>query len=97
MEAPVSRVDHRILGACALVMTLGGCADSFRRADFITDHTGDSHAANKAIHIVDPWPPESFDTRLPGDGARGAQAVTVYRNPGAPGAAARPAPSAATQ
>ena len=63
----------------ALALGLSGCADTLRRDDFITAHTGDAHAANKAIQIVDPWRRESFETRLPVDGGRMAAPVGRYR------------------
>ena len=72
-------------------LTLAGCADTVRRSDFISDHIGDAVAANKAIHIVNPWPRESFETQLPGDGGRASAPVVRYRNgeqAAAPGGAA---------
>ena len=97
----MSRVDLKLLGACALLVTLGGC-DATRRSDFIVDHIGDAVAANKAIHTSDPWPRESFDTRIRHEGVRGAAAVSNYRNNGGGASAsqAKPAggaPSVATQ
>lgn len=75
--------DLHISRACAAIATcllLGGCADTLRRSDFLSDQAGDAVAANKAIHIVDPWPRESFDPRLPVDGGRVAAPVTRYRS-----------------
>ena len=84
------------LATCAC-LTLGGCADTLTRSDFLTAHTGDAVSANKAIHIVDPWPRESFDTRLPGDGARIAGTVSRYRNVEPAAAGARAPQSGGTQ
>ncbi len=78
------------LGAC---LTMGGCAESLSRNDFLTAHTGDAVAANKAVHIVDPWNRSAFDTRLRSDGARAGAAMVRYRSGEA---AAKPASAPAT-
>ncbi len=78
---PLARNAARLLAplAAAALVALGGCADALRRSDFVTDRTGDATAANKAIHVVDPWPRESFDTRLPTDAGRVAGPAGRYR------------------
>ncbi len=92
----------RVMGAslaCCLGLAgclgLGGCADSLSRSDHLAAHAGDAVAANKAIHIIDPWRRESFDTQLPVLGARPANAIRAYRNAdgGAGGGGVSPAPA----
>lgn len=39
---------------------LGGCRQYLEREDVISLNGGDAVAANKAMHTVDPWPPEAF-------------------------------------
>ena len=45
----------------------------------MTTHAGDAHAANRAIQMIDPWPPESSNTDIESDGARGVKAIEDYR------------------
>jgi len=61
------------------LLALGGCVDPIARQDFIDPSLGDAVAANKAIHTADPWPRDSFDTRLPSDGQRAAGGLQRYR------------------
>lgn len=86
----------RPLFAALLCLALGGCADSLSRSDFLTEHTGDAVAANKAIHIANPWRRDSFDTSIPADGMRSAATVNRYRaGADAPAAAAPARPAGA--
>lgn len=87
----------RVTAAILIPLWLGGCSDSLRRSDFLTDHTGDAVAANKAIHIVDPWRRGSFDTRVASDSARPAAAVGRYRSGEASAGPLPRASSATTQ
>ncbi|MBK9083217.1 MAG: pilus assembly protein [Rhizobiales bacterium] len=68
----------RIATAVTACLLLGGCADSLARRDTVSAHAGEAVAANKAVHIIDPWPRYGS---APGrsDGARIADAMTRYR------------------
>lgn len=92
--ARVNRLLPRAAALAALAM-LSGCVDPAKRSDILSENFGDATAANKAIHIADPWPRDSFDTRVRGDGARGAAAAAAYRT-GAGTAPAAPRPATAT-
>ena len=63
------------LGALGL---LGACNDYVARKDTIVWGAGDAIAYNKAIHVIDPWPPASADTRIPVSGRRVADAIERY-------------------
>ena len=67
-----------IAAACGACLVLGACADSLARRDTVTAYAGDAVAANKAIHIIDPWP---YYGSTPGrsHGARIEDAMTRYR------------------
>ncbi len=52
------------------VLALGACADYVKRSDTITASAGDAIAHNKVVHIDDPWPRASADTRITGNGQR---------------------------
>ena len=95
--------------ALAGLAALGGCHDAYiSRRDGVTFQAGDAVAANKALHIIDPWPASARSARLP---ARGTQAVSAIErlearngagaagggSPGGPGpSAAPPGATAAT-
>ena len=89
MRADFSKPMHCALAALA-VLALSGCSDSLARRDFLSETSGDAVAANKAIHIVDPWKREAFDVRLPVSGARLGAAMQKYQagDAGASGAGA---------
>ncbi len=54
----------RNLGLAALpAAMLCGCSEYLSREDRLYMGAGDTMAANKAIHVADPWPRDSFDTR----------------------------------
>jgi len=52
------------------VLALGACADYVKHSDTITASAGDAIAHNKVVHIDDPWPRASADTRITGQGQR---------------------------
>jgi hypothetical protein len=58
--------------------------DPFRpyvqRTDTITLSAGNAQAANEAIQVIDPWPRYVYNTRIPGDGQRMAEAVERYED-----------------
>ena len=69
---------------------LAGCAggppfdDPFapylQRSNTITLSAGNAKEANAAIHVIDPWPRYVYDTHIPGDGQRMADAVNRYED-----------------
>jgi len=65
-----------------LAMTLAGCADPglyLDRRDSIALGAGDAVAADAALQTVDPWPPQSMNTRIAENGQRMQSAVERYR------------------
>jgi len=72
--------------ASAAVVTLGGCADYLNHRDRVTLAAGDAVQWNQAVHTIDPWPPASGNTAIPGDGKKLAGVIDVYQVP--PAAAA---------
>jgi len=68
-------------GALALGVMLGGCSSDlyFDRRDTVSFHAGDAIESNKAVHIIDPWPPAAADRSLASDGQRMQRAVDRYR------------------
>lgn len=96
------------VAALILAVATSGCssADSSdgifalytQRIQTVTPGAGNSQAANEAIQGVDPWPRYVFDTRIPGNGAKSAAAVSAYeKSPGGGDAASKTpgAPAAA--
>ena len=79
---------------------LGGCSEYLSRQDRIAFGAGDAMAANKVVHVNDPWPRDGFDTRPSTMGQRLVPPVQRYRNgtpqrPGGAGAAGSMVASAA--
>jgi len=60
-------------------LTLASC-QYLARQDLIEPYTGDAVNRNLALQAIDPWPPYVYDTRIPTDGQRQADAVTRYKN-----------------
>jgi len=90
MAAPTDRV--RLIIAVAALLGLTGCQDSLSRRDTVVAWAGNSAAANKAVHIIDPWPAASADTDIPVSGRRTVAAIERYENAlDAPAAGAQPA------
>lgn len=52
----------------------------FERKDGITLGAGNAKAVNSATHIIDPWPRNVGNTRIPGDGQRMSGAIERYRD-----------------
>jgi len=64
-------------------VALSGCYETDRyrylgHGDGVTLGAGDSVAVNKAVHTIDPWSPESNETRIDQDGKRARIAVERY-------------------
>jgi hypothetical protein len=72
------------------VIGLAGCSagppfdDPFatylQRSQTISLGAGNAKEANAAIHVIDPWPAYAYDTRIPGNGQRMAEAVERYQD-----------------
>jgi hypothetical protein len=90
-----------LAAALAGVAALSACHDAYiARRDGVTFQAGDAVAANKAIHIIDPWPASARSAGLPASGTQAVSAIERLetRNAGAAapgGAAGGPSPSAA--
>jgi hypothetical protein len=52
----------------------------FERKDGVTFGAGDAKSVNSATHIIDPWPRNVGNTRIPGDGQRMSGAIERYRD-----------------
>jgi hypothetical protein len=75
-------ISAALLGATLIGLGagLGGCSDIyFDHRDTVSLSAGDAVAANKVAQMVDPWPPESRDRNLQGNGQRARAAVERYR------------------
>jgi len=55
-------------------------AQNLQRSQTITLSAGNAKDANAAIHVIDPWPPYVYNTHIPGDGQRMADAVVRYED-----------------
>ena len=78
MAAPTDRV--RLVVAAVALLGLTGCQDSLSRRDTVVAWAGNSAAANKAVHIIDPWPAASADTDIPVSGRRTVAAIERYEH-----------------
>jgi hypothetical protein len=52
----------------------------FQRKDTVILGAGDAKAVNSATHVIDPWPRNVGNTRIPGNGERMVGAVERYRD-----------------
>jgi hypothetical protein len=52
----------------------------FQRKDTVLLGSGNAAAVNSATHIIDPWPRNVGNTRIPGNGERMAGAAERYRD-----------------
>ena len=71
-----------MLPAIVPMCLLGGCTEYMSRGDRIGFGAGDAVAANKAVHIIDPWPRDGFNTSPRTIGQRAAAPVQRYREAG---------------
>jgi hypothetical protein len=86
----MSGLKVKLLFTLSAAATLSGCSalppfdDPFapyvQRSETVTPSAGNALAANEAIQIIDPWPRHAYDTRIPGDGQRMADAVERYQD-----------------
>ena len=75
------RFATRNIAAAALLGTvLGGCSEYyFDRRDTITLHSGETMAANRVTHVIDPWSPASGQRNIAYNGEKAAMASERYR------------------
>jgi len=70
----------RIAPALAFAALLGGCADVYwDRREGVAFHSGDAVAANKVVHMIDPWPAAAANRNIHSDGQRMQRAAERYR------------------
>jgi hypothetical protein len=76
--------------AAMLGVILGGCwsgiyekpaAQYVNRSDTISLGAGNSKDINAATHVIDPWPRNVNNKRIPGNGERMVGAVQRYQRP----------------
>ena len=68
-----------VLALAATTLT-GACTDMYLdRRDTVSFGAGDAVAANKVVHMVDPWPPYAGNRSIAFDGERMAAAAERYR------------------
>ncbi|HEU6443055.1 MAG TPA: pilus assembly protein [Microvirga sp.] len=72
------------------MLALGACADYVKHRDTITSSAGDAMAHNRVVHIEDPWPRASGDTRIAGNGQRVDRVTKRYLSGG--GTSSAPSP-----
>src|SRR5262249_56485474 len=71
---------RRAAGVRASPAMLGGCAVVYwDRRDTVAFQSGNSNAANKVVHVIDPWPRAAANRRMEADGERMQRAVERYR------------------
>jgi hypothetical protein len=69
-----------IAAAVGLATMLAACSDIYYdRRETVLFGADDAVAANKAVQTIDPWPRQSADRNVPGNGALVAAAITRYR------------------
>jgi hypothetical protein len=79
----------RTVAAVALAAACGGCwagvydnpaAEYLHRSDAITLSAGNAKNVNAVTHIIDPWPRQVANRRIPGHGERIAHAMERYKS-----------------
>ncbi|MBZ9848129.1 calcium-binding protein [Mesorhizobium sp. CA14] len=81
---------YRRVGLClGIVLTVSGCAaDYLHNYDTMTLASGDANQQNQLLQTVDPYNPQSNNTKIGGNGQRMVAVVQRYR--GVPLAGAAP-------
>jgi hypothetical protein len=78
-----SRINARCLRgavAASLAAVLAGCSDIYwDHRETVSLSSGDAIAANEAMQMIDPWPPQSGNTNLTFDGQKMQSAAERYR------------------
>ncbi|WP_197729917.1 hypothetical protein [Rhizobium ruizarguesonis] len=73
---------NKLLICCLASVVLTSCADYLNHRDTITFGAGNAMEANKAIHIAQPFNPQSQSTRIYADGRRVGRVMTEYNGGG---------------
>ncbi|HEY7191861.1 MAG TPA: hypothetical protein VH436_35180 [Vicinamibacterales bacterium] len=74
------RNSRRLLLALAVSGALAGCSDIYwDHRDSVALSSGDAVAANRVVHMVDPWPRASADRNIAFNGQRMQGAAERYR------------------
>ena len=81
----ISKASLRALAApvlviCCLLTSEDPFNQYFERKDGITLGAGNAKSVNSATHIIDPWPRNVGNTRIPGNGQRMGGAIERYRD-----------------
>jgi hypothetical protein len=64
--------------ALVLAAALSGCADYMNHRDSVTLAAGNAPETNTAIHTINPFPPEAWQTQINADGHPVANAQRAY-------------------
>jgi len=78
----MSRITKTLPVAAVLASAamLAGCADVYwDRRDTVAFQSGSSNAANKVVHVIDPWPRAAANRHMEADGERLQRAIERYR------------------
>ena len=76
----IKRTARALAAAATLAAMLAGCSDIYYdRRDTVALTAGDAVAGNSITQTVNPWPPESNNTRIAFNGQRMQSAVERYR------------------
>jgi hypothetical protein len=71
---------RKIAAIALLGAVLGGCSEYyFDRRDTIALHSGETMAANRVTHVIDPWSPASGQRNIAYNGEKAAVASERYR------------------
>ncbi|WP_210200702.1 hypothetical protein [Rhizobium sophoriradicis] len=73
---------NKLLTCCVTAVVLSGCADYMNHRDTITFGAGNAMEANKAIHITQPFNPQTLNTRIYADGRRVGRIMKDYNGGG---------------
>jgi hypothetical protein len=91
----------RTLAAAAVAAGAAGCwpygnegAQYFHRSDTITLGAGNAKDVNAATHVIDPWPRNVQNRKIPASGERMVGAVQRYQRSGAARSQGQAGPSA---
>ncbi|WP_292451245.1 hypothetical protein [Mesorhizobium sp.] len=70
----------RLIATCVLSLCLSGCAaDYLNNYDTATLASGDANNTNRLLQTVDPFNPNSNNTKIEGDGQRAVAVVSQYK------------------
>lgn len=77
--APATKAT-RALAAALLCGALSACAETYlERRDRLSFSSGEALAANRVVHMVDPWPRQAGNRDIAFDGERMRAAAERYR------------------